>query len=49
MKVRREAAPMGMAGARREDSAGALDSASRNPTERNAADMPGCVAAAEAS
>jgi len=35
--------------ARREDSAGVLDSTSRNPTERNAADMPVSVAVAEAS
>ncbi len=34
-------------GARREDSAGVLDSTSRNPTERNAVDMPGCAAAVE--
>ena len=36
-------------GARREDSAGVLDSTSRNPTERNAVDMPGSAAAVEAS
>jgi len=34
-------------GARREDSAGVLDSTSRNPTERNAVDMPVCAAAVE--
>jgi len=34
-------------GARWEDSAGVLDSTSRNPTKRNAVDMPGCDAAAE--
>ena len=36
-----------MQGARREDSAGVLDSTSRSPTERNAADMPGSAAAVE--
>ena len=36
-----------MQGARREDSAGVLDGTSRNPTERNAADVPVCAAAAE--
>ena len=35
--------------ARWEDSAGVLDSTERNTTERNAADMPGSTAAAEAS
>ena len=34
-------------GARREDSAGVLDSTSRSPTERNAGDMPGSAAAVE--
>jgi hypothetical protein len=34
--------------ARREDSAGVLDSTSKNPTERNE-DKPGCTAVVEAS
>ena len=33
--------------ARRKDSAGVLDSTSRNPTKRNAVDMPGYAAAVE--
>ena len=36
-----------MQGARREGDAGILDSMSRSPTERNAADMPGSAAAVE--
>jgi hypothetical protein len=57
MKVRSEAAQTGM-DARRiwrfpasatEGAAGVLDSTSRSPTERNAADIPGSAAAVEAS
>ena len=58
MKVRSEAAQTGVAtrrateGFRRRTcslAAGVLDSTSRNPTERNAVDMPGSAAAVEAS
>ena len=50
MKVRREAAQAGVDTRRAtEGSAGILDSMSRSPTERNAADMPGSTAAVEAS
>jgi hypothetical protein len=56
MKVRREAVQVGV-DARRIWRFGqrdgrippVLDSTSRNPTERNAVDMPGCAAAVEAS
>jgi hypothetical protein len=57
MKVRREAAQTGMDTRRiwrvpasaTEGPAGALDSTSRSPTERNSGDMPGSAAAIEAS
>jgi hypothetical protein len=50
MKVRSEAAQTGMDARRAtEGAAGVLDSTSRSPTERNAADMPGSAAAVEAS
>jgi len=57
VKIRSEAAQTGV-DARRiwrfpasatEGPAGVLDNTSRSPTERNAADMPGSAAAAEAS
>jgi hypothetical protein len=47
-RFRSEAARTGMDTRRAtEGSAGALDSTSRGPTERNAADMPGSAAAVE--
>jgi hypothetical protein len=50
MKVRSEAAQTGVDARRAtEGPAGVLDSTSRSPPERNAADMPGSAAAAEAS
>jgi hypothetical protein len=50
MKVRSAAAQTGMDARRAtEGPAGILDSMSRSPTERNAANMPGSAAAAGAS
>ena len=50
MKVRSEAAQTGVDARRAtEGPADVLDSTSRSPTERNAADMPGSAAAVEAS